>query len=1563
MGAATDFIMNLGTKEPKRSEKILDAYGPKDLSVMAESHFQEGSITDFVMGLPLDTQPVNTQQDVGGINSQQVEDNRKKVLGVNAGGMDYTFEGTDVAGDLKKATQREFSDPYQSAKKFPMFGQFLSAAEQHDLFQATKRLQSPDPETAYAPKREKLDREVYTMARQAKVSGSGEDMPLSHGIPKIMNTQTLIDSDIKLIEKSILDEKERSELGGAGIVASGMINMPTYMLDFAATGGMSRLGSGTAKLALKKMLKSNAHTAAGRASMRFAGWTAGAMTRASIGMAPKSVEAIAKRRISVNLDPKNNESPAMSILKGWGSVVVEAASETAGGSQYASRFIKNKTKLGKVLIPKFQEAWTGVVGESAEAFARKVGTASGFNGMLGEIGEERLATILNAAMGIEDYGLGDKSTPAERLIAGAIQDAENFKYELAVLAPFSMGTAAMGQAGQVVDQAEQDRIDAYYQDFLSSQEIRKTQGLREDTIESEVAPSISDLKVGEGVTFPPQVAPQKPTTAKGRKTLSALEQERDEALDDLSDDDIDQADDIWDRFNKAAERLQTQEAIKPETEVPNEGLDSSETPDNRGQEVSPEQPAPVERVPDAGPSTQPEDGQPRQSEEVELSNILKISADTPEELRMADIDRVMEAAKDQGKMSEFNDWLQTTNAPDKVKARASEYFGSFKKASDKYGPMKFEDFKQEYMRAFDSLLKYSGDQAGSRVYSDQMAGMSDVHPDWVDEIETNIGFNAKNPAQIFETLPSKEATSPSSDEVTGKEPKPIKTTLTDKSVRDHPQQVVIDQGNIKVRSKVGKEKTNEYTLTVEEWDAAKRGPSANEEWNFRKLIEKKFRESATLDDSPEGEAITDRLIDSQIMAIKKALKKAESDTAQEKPAPKIVITEPRTGRTTEIPAEGPLPGTPANVKAGLDDQEIRRKQQDSIQSMGWAETTSGKSYNLNYGENKEWIVVESDGKTTRKIGVGEGWSKPGATAKAMGFIDEGMGRKPLAQVLKERDAEAQLATTSDETDPDAILERIKAYKAGNQSPEKVKMYQQLGQALHPVRLQDAEELGRMYEMLDKGDVTLAEYTDFVKDLRDSGKIKGSNKTPPTPKHGTQGTVDRIESTAKSISEGVAESKRQALEGKLKPATAQEIATQKAGKSHELTYERYVMAVRANEGRFDMDAISADMHKQLVGDALAQGKPVPANVLAEYPGLAPKQDKAEAKMDIEDVYASFLQHVSDLGRDKPFIKNLMSDLEGDYGKTTYHKALLRATLYGPKLEQVRGKWHLINLGQASVVGELSEPGLTYVDYVQGLMKEGRLTRSQLDDLEWDGNVDTSTGEFFEENLWRTPNISGKLNEFGAFYSTLKGAEPYGRGEGLNVTLRQKVTLRNPLVVPDKMNAADELDVSDEYWEAKEKQTPNILYDDGNLVSNVDEFVDRVLFQAGVDAGYDGIIYTGESNFGEPEIHAFFPEAVEEGAIPDFTVQGKKPLAPDAKLAQAVNARLKNTTAGPLTAKEFFAMADEAYGGTRAQGTYGPSDAYDALELGVNQYIKDTFSERDYADTAQGNPSDQGTGPAC
>ena len=73
--------------------------------------------------------------------------------------------------------------------------------------------------------------------------------------------------------------------------------------------------------------------------------------------------------------------------------------------------------------------------------------------------------------------------------------------------------------------------------------------------------------------------------------------------------------------------------------------------------------------------------------------------------------------------------------------------------------------------------------------------------------------------------------------------------------------------------------------------------------------------------------------------------------------------------------------------------------------------------------------------------------------------------------------------------------------------------------------------------------------------------------------------------------------------------------------------------------------------------------------------------------------------------------------------------------------------------------------------------------------------------------------------------------------------------------------------------------------------------------------------------------------DSAAIPEVA-KDSAPLSGFVDLAHRVKSLLLSGSATPLTSSSLFKMADAAFGGTQAQGTYNSKDAYDAMELGVN-----------------------------
>ena len=49
--------------------------------------------------------------------------------------------------------------------------------------------------------------------------------------------------------------------------------------------------------------------------------------------------------------------------------------------------------------------------------------------------------------------------------------------------------------------------------------------------------------------------------------------------------------------------------------------------------------------------------------------------------------------------------------------------------------MSYEEFKAEYIKTFNLMMRYAPNQVGSSVYAEAMAKLSDEYPDFADAVE------------------------------------------------------------------------------------------------------------------------------------------------------------------------------------------------------------------------------------------------------------------------------------------------------------------------------------------------------------------------------------------------------------------------------------------------------------------------------------------------------------------------------------------------------------------------------------------------------------------------------------------------------------------------------------------------------------------------------------------------------------------------------------------------------------------------------------------------------------
>jgi hypothetical protein len=247
------------------------------------------------------------------------------------------------------------------------------------------------------------------------------------------------ESDQKFIATLIKDfERRQRGLTFGGKVAAGISQLPTWMVEFAATGGLASLGDDAARKVGEKLIRKHIETLAGKAAIKTAGLVTGAVVRTSTGLLPRVGEKAISRQSQIAIGVAEQEGWATSLAKAWGDTVIESFSEKTGDAlTKAGGKLLSKLPFGRRFIDSLQRNWTVLTGGTADDFATKIFTKAGYSSILGEMGEERVGTLLREATGVSDR----KGKFGERIWNGMKEDLtlENLGAELVtLLAPASI---------------------------------------------------------------------------------------------------------------------------------------------------------------------------------------------------------------------------------------------------------------------------------------------------------------------------------------------------------------------------------------------------------------------------------------------------------------------------------------------------------------------------------------------------------------------------------------------------------------------------------------------------------------------------------------------------------------------------------------------------------------------------------------------------------------------------------------------------------------------------------------------------------------------------------------------------------------------------------------------------------------------------------------------------------------------------------------------------------------------------------------------------------------------
>ncbi len=320
----------------------------------------------------------------------------------------------------------------ESYRMMPFFGSVVSAHEIANVLASAKRLELDDYDKL-EPIPEALIPDLEPGQMTLELAG------------KILarDPQAAKNRDIAIVNLYADKLRRISELKGFGKFGRQLSVVPAWMIEFYLTGGLKHLAAGPTKKFITKHLKS-------KIAGRLTGWVAGGAVRTTLGMPHRVVEKALQRRLQ-----DDTENWASSVALAWGDVYIEVLSEETGavitkGISKVTGGIVGKLPFGKKFIGALQAAWMQLSPDNTAAkFVKQVVTKGGYHGIVGEIGEERLATLLHGLVGTEDFGAGKEAGPLARIMAGFKQDWENKYVELGVFGTIGGGQIAAQQVAAV----------------------------------------------------------------------------------------------------------------------------------------------------------------------------------------------------------------------------------------------------------------------------------------------------------------------------------------------------------------------------------------------------------------------------------------------------------------------------------------------------------------------------------------------------------------------------------------------------------------------------------------------------------------------------------------------------------------------------------------------------------------------------------------------------------------------------------------------------------------------------------------------------------------------------------------------------------------------------------------------------------------------------------------------------------------------------------------------------------------------------------------------------------
>ncbi len=288
-----------------------------------------------------------------------------------------------------------------------------------------------------------------------------------------------------------LDKLEEERVRGfsiGGRIAQGQAQIPSFMIEFIATGGLAAVGRKAIRRGAKEVSEKIAKEGALKMATRNVKKAVGISVFRTAAMPHRITENFAERQLNAGLEltekgialaDEIEEKPTISSMKAVGDVFIENLSEVTGPalSKGAGYLIPRRMK--SVLERTFKKL-------RPNESVKKLWTKAGYNGFLEELGEERVGDLMRALTGIEDFGAENPDQVFDRIIA-SIPNGEELLVEAGVL---SVPGALRMSTTQIVDMiqrrknANKDHVEPEFND-VEDEEIDQILGIEAEAAAAE----------------------------------------------------------------------------------------------------------------------------------------------------------------------------------------------------------------------------------------------------------------------------------------------------------------------------------------------------------------------------------------------------------------------------------------------------------------------------------------------------------------------------------------------------------------------------------------------------------------------------------------------------------------------------------------------------------------------------------------------------------------------------------------------------------------------------------------------------------------------------------------------------------------------------------------------------------------------------------------------------------------------------------------------------------------------------------------------------------------------